>query len=201
MKFTPLVIALSASLAFSASALAADMTGETAPYDWSGVYVGVHAGGAWARADDSADRVNLGGGAIGGYAGANWQVGKWVVGIEGDVNFTANDGAIYGIDIGTGWQGALRGRLGYAIDSLLVYGAGGLAVSEVSVDAAPIIDETETFAGWTVGAGVEYAFTQNWVTRLDYRYSDYGGSNFGFMGTTDVDVTEHAVRVGVGYKF
>lgn len=202
MKHIALVAALSASVALGGVAHAADVIVETAtPYNWSGVYVGLQGGGAWLKADDSADTVNMSSGAFGAYLGANWQGGNVVFGIEGDVNYTSNDGSIYGIDIGADWQGALRGRLGYAIDNVLIYGTGGLAVTRAYVDAPPIISEKETLAGWTLGGGIEYAFAQNWTTRIDYRYSDYGGTDFGLPGTTDVDFTEHAVRFGIGYKF
>jgi outer membrane immunogenic protein len=201
MKYHPIFVSLAAAALYSTASFAADEIGAPVGHKWSGVYAGVQAGGAWASADDGADNVGMNGGAIGGYLGLNWQSGNWVYGVEGDVNYTSNDGSIYGIDIGTEWQGALRARLGYAFDRLLVYGAGGLAISEVFVDAPPILSEKETFTGWTVGGGVEYAFTDNWSTRLDYRYSDYGSSNFGLMGVTEIDVTEHALRVGVGYRF
>lgn len=190
------------ALVLGTSAHAADATVDTyVPYDWSGVYVGAQAGGAWGKADDGAESVNLSGGAIGAYVGANWQAGNWVFGLEGDVNYTNSDGNYMpGVETGVEWQGALRGRLGYAVDRVLLYGTAGLAITQAYIDAPPILDEKETLTGWTVGAGVEYAITRNWTTRIDYRYSDYGGTDFGF-GASEVDFTEHAVRIGVGYKF
>lgn len=201
MKSISLIATIAAGMVSGTAALAADVIDTPVSHNWSGVYLGIHAGGTWAKADDSAEHVNLNGGAVGAYAGANWQAGSWVFGIEGDVNYTSSVGTIYAIDVGTEWQSAFRGRLGYAIDNVLIYGAGGLAISEVSLDAPPILSAKETFTGWTLGGGVEYAFTQNWTTRLDYRYSDYGGSDFGVSGTSGMELTEHALRVGVGYKF
>ena len=206
MRYIAFYAVLTASAVMATAAHAADQTQIGASsHNWSGIYVGLQAGGAWARADGGDYHVDMSGGAIGAYVGANWQSGNWVVGIEGDVNYTSNEGTYTdgpaSVDVGTEWQGAIRGRLGYVFDRVLVYGAGGLAISEVYVDALPILDKTETFTGWTVGGGVEYAFAQNWTTRLDYRYSDYGGSNFGLTGAEEMELTEHALRVGIGYRF
>ena len=57
---------------------------------------------------------------------------------------------------------------------------------------------------WTVGAGLEYAFTQNWTTRVEYRYSDFGkftdnpATDSGLLCPTKP--TTQAVRVGFSYK-
>ncbi|HEY6632985.1 MAG TPA: outer membrane protein [Rhizobiaceae bacterium] len=201
MKTMLFATALAASTLTAVTARAADLTEGAAPHSWSGIYLGIQGGGAWARADDGADRFNLNGGAIGAYIGANWQVDAFVLGIEGDVAYTSNDRSVFGFELGTRWQGALRGRLGYAVDRVLIYGAAGLALSEVWIDAAPVLDKTETFTGWTVGGGVEYAFADDWAARVDYRYSDYGASDFGWSDTSGFEVTEHALRIGVGYSF
>ena len=88
----------------------------------------------------------------GGQAGYNWQVGRWVLGVETDIQ-----GAdVNGSDVVTGpfgvvgskllspaasftaneklsWLGTARGRLGLAFDHLLLYGTGGVAYGEASV--------------------------------------------------------------------
>ncbi|RUW97818.1 porin family protein, partial [Mesorhizobium sp. M2A.F.Ca.ET.037.01.1.1] len=44
-------------------------------------------------------------------------------------------------------------------------------------EEGPTADSSShTKAGWTLGAGVEYAFAQNWTTRVEYRYTDSGSS-------------------------
>lgn len=62
------------------------------------------------------------------------------------------------------------------------------------------VDETETFTGWTVGGGLEHAFTDNWTGRLEYRYADYGREDFG-LGLGDFRLKEHSIRAGVSFKF
>jgi outer membrane immunogenic protein len=57
--------------------------------------------------------------------------------------------------------------------------------------------------GWTVGGGVEYAFTNNLTTRLEYRYTSFEGEDSVFdnvsFGGDELDF--HAIRLGLSYKF
>lgn len=122
----------------------------------------------------------------------------------------------------------LRGRLGYLISpNLLGYATGGLAVGRVKtansyvdnhnhgnpVGGNGFGERTETKVGWTVGAGLEYAFARNWSVRVEYMYLDLGNSSVNTLITnpthvgeqtpfnTSVDLTAHLVRAGVSYKF
>jgi outer membrane immunogenic protein len=60
--------------------------------------------------------------------------------------------------------------------------------------------------GWTAGAGIEYAATQNLLLRAEYRYTDYGLSRYdsvtsfpGLSGTQNLRF--NTVRVGAALKF
>src|SRR5438477_6020820 len=62
-----------------------------AAYDWTGIYVGGHLGAGfsyrdWTLVDGS---ISEAGDAamIGGQFGLNYQLGKWVVGVEGDLSW------------------------------------------------------------------------------------------------------------------
>jgi outer membrane immunogenic protein len=66
----------------------------------------------------------------------------------------------------------------------------------------------KTRAGWTVGGGTEYAVTNNWSVRAEYRYADFGHvTNFPFAAFTNGrlsvnhHLTENQVQVGFSYKF
>src|SRR5690606_1699612 len=117
-------------------------------------------------------------GFIGGlHAGYNWQSGSFVYGVEGDIDYTNVEGGhdfdILGetghLSLNSDWQGSLRLRAGYAVDTWLFYGTGGVAFGRAELEAsAPTYDtvsDENTHVGWTLGAGVEKAFTPNWIGR------------------------------------
>ena len=41
-----------------------------------------------------------------------------------------------------------------------------------------LIENKELLIGWTIGAGVDQAFTKNLIGRVEYLYADYGHKNF-----------------------
>jgi outer membrane immunogenic protein len=121
--------------------------------------------------------------------------------------------------------GTVRARFGFTpTDRLLIYGTGGLAYGEVSSTSNATssnstvfpgnIDGSGSFStaqtGWTLGAGCEYALTHNWSVKLEYLYIDLGSRSYTYSAqppysnysyTTDLDTTEHIIRVGVNYRF
>ena len=147
---------------------------------------------------------------------------RFVIGAEADVTYNAVDG-LTAIDAGGGgvntllrselkWSGAARLRAGYAFDRILPYIAAGVAAAKYEVTAisagAPggeIPFHDESHIGWTVGAGIEHAFTDRWLARVEYRYSDFGSQDIslaaGFATETHVDLRTHDVRAGLSYKF
>jgi outer membrane immunogenic protein len=84
-----------------------------------------------------------------------------------------------------GVRGSLRGRLGAAIsDSVLVYGAGGLAVAKVETKASVVANgaptvlwtgaKKDTLTGWTLGVGTEAKIGDSITLRAEYLYNDLG---------------------------
>jgi outer membrane immunogenic protein len=116
-------------------------------------------------------------------------------------------------------QGSIRGRLGVAWDRVLIYATGGVAFAGVNldlslsgVDAAGVPffatgSRSSTRTGWTVGGGIEYAFTNNWSIRAEYRYTDFGtiNRNAVFPGggffNGHLRFAENQVQAGLSYKF
>ncbi len=172
-------------------------------------------------------------GFIGGaHAGYNHQLGSFVVGLEGDIEgaslkygyqnpgFVPSGGntppqapppiGVWGYNAKINVQGSLRARLGYTVDRALLYVTGGLALADVTHtiydEAPPAFSQTFSGikAGWTLGAGVEYALATNWSARLEYRYTDLGrisNAVADWQATARNELTSHAVRVGVSYRF
>ncbi|MEO3998118.1 outer membrane protein [Mesorhizobium sp. CAU 1732] len=176
-----------------------------AVFDWTGFYVGVQGGYAWTHLGNGAD-IDLDGGQLGAHAGANWQSGAFVFGLEADVDYNWNetDFVVIGSPaFGTfelDWQGSARIRAGYAFDRTLVYVTGGVAAGRIEgtlTDAVgDFFRETHTEVGYTVGAGVEHAFAEKWTGRLEYRYTD-----FGEFHNSGVDVDQHAIKAGLSFRF
>jgi outer membrane immunogenic protein len=60
----------------------------------------------------------------------------------------------------------------------------------------------DTYVGWTLGAGLEHAMTDNLLLRAEFNYSDLGNKTFDTSaGVHRVDLTSHEWRLGVAYKF
>ena len=177
-------------------------------------------------------------GVIGGaHVGFNLQYNPWlVIGLEGSVDGTSlsNTLAVPVNDVfldtpgvitsssQADVQGSLRARIGIALDRALIYGTGGVAFTGFNTT---IIDTTGFFtgvpgtnatfsntrAGWTAGGGLEYAVTDNWWVRAEYRYSNFGHTtDFPFVGVLPFPnsfvflghhLTENQVQVGFSYRF
>lgn len=186
-------------------------------FSWSGPYVGVQAGYDWLNADNKVNGFSANskpdGFTVGGFAGLNYQFDNSpvVVGIEGDFNYADAKGgrvtqAFKGfpdsrIKNDVDWTGAVRGRLGYAFDRFLVYGAGGVAFADHEVKARGSSDDTIA-VGWTIGGGLEAALGDNLTARVEYRYSDFGSDSFSVAKSrVKADVSDNRVLLGLGYKF
>jgi outer membrane immunogenic protein len=162
-------------------------------------------------------------------AGYNYQMDQWVLGVETDFQGSgikgegsvSVDSPIFGgsfnAKIGSklDWYGTLRARAGVlATDRFLVYATGGLAYgrtkSYVNIDEIDLNESrSKTKAGWTIGAGAEYAITDNVTFKTEYLYTDLGKANLfdgefgdsGIAARLDRKFNFHTVRVGINYKF
>ncbi len=159
----------------------------------------------------------------GGYVGYNYQLNQnFVLGLEGDFQGTSNsksytanyDGAIFTTKASLDWLAAINGRLGVAYDRALFYAIGGVAWAGANgsfsaTDGAEWLgySNSTTLSGFDVGAGVEYAFTPNWVGRVEYRYYDFGNTNLNSSLYYDelpglrLNTSVNTVRVGLAYLF
>jgi len=100
-------------------------------------------------------------------------------------------------------------RLGYALDRLLVYGQGGLAVGDVAASGVSnsfspggtIASESKTAVGWTIGAGFEFGLTQNISAKAEYLYFDLGSDTYNLGVPVSINRTGNIGRVGLNYRF
>ncbi|MGA2817094.1 MAG: outer membrane beta-barrel protein [Xanthobacteraceae bacterium] len=161
---------------------------------------------------------NVNGGIIGGTLGYNYQVGQWVLGAETDLNWSNFKGTFNGAVVGVpfslssqlNWLDTTRVRIGWAYDRALFYGTaggamGGLTASAsataaiLGIGAAATLADTQTRFGWTAGAGIEYAVTNNISAKVEYLYVDLGSQNQILLD--NVKFTTSMVRGGVNLKF
>lgn len=184
-------------------------------FSWTGFYVGINGGGAWGGNSQfdipgsTSASFSASGWLAGGTLGANYQIGHFVLGIEGDFdgsNIRGNTACMGGFTCQTrdDWLGTARGRIGYAFDRFLPYVTGGLAVGHLTASVPGIGSAADTSTGWTVGAGVELALTGNWSVKAEYLYVDLGSFACGTctgVPSTSVDFTTNVVRAGVNYRF
>ncbi|AZO55678.1 MAG: porin family protein [Mesorhizobium sp.] len=210
---TTILVGLSSG-AYAADAVVTEPVPVASSFDWTGAYIGVNAGGGFGTTTLSPSGGGPGSidldasGFLGGVqAGYNWQVGQFVYGVEADFQGAdiKGDLSIFGPSLETkiDWFGTLRARIGYTpIDRFMIYGTGGLAYGHEKI-SAPGLDLSKTKAGWTVGAGAEYAINTNWTFKSEYLYTDLGKATFTPGGGFGVDVKApfHTVRVGLNYKF
>ncbi len=228
-----LLLATVVVVGFSGVAIAADVAEQVVVvdegYNWSGVYVGVQAGYGWGDNEytypPQDGRVDFDSeGFIGGLtAGANWQSGSFVYGVEADISYSDVDGSVLAPQLGINtpcveqgcsvdieWFGTGRGRLGYAINNFLPYITGGFAVGKLEGTAdtgacgggtSCSYDDTEF--GWTAGVGLEWGLTQQISLKAEYLHIDFGTPDFSnFGGDAHVDeITLDTVRIGVNYRF
>ena len=209
-----ILLASVALFGFAGAAAAADLPVRSAPpapiiaaaplFTWTGFYVGVNAGYGWSNDDfdavDLADEDDDGGFVGGAQVGYNYQIGSFVVGLEGDIQYADFGGELtfdvdgddvidddddFVFDRGD-WFGTVRARAGVAFDRALIYATGGFAFAD---------DAT----GWTVGGGVEYAFTNNLSAKIEGLYVNLDNDDDfpGFDGETDFGV----VRAGLNFRF
>jgi len=206
MRIRVFVLAVLALIGAGSSVQAADMYGGRGPYtvqqplnvySWAGPYVGVNLGYAWGDITHSiASPSGAAGGLQGGY---NWQFGQWVVGIEGDIQASGASDTFAAWKFSNPWFGTLRGRGGFALNNILIYGTGGLAFGSVRAEVLNL-NESHSVAGWTLGAGAEIGITQNWSAKAEYLYVNLNNSQFALTGLPN-GYQFSVVRLGVNYRF
>jgi outer membrane immunogenic protein len=247
---------------------AADMAVKARPmpvpvpvFTWTGCYIGGNVGytraevpsdatynaaflaGATPAASDaiqatSVTTVKPDGFTVGGGVGCNYQTGIFVIGAEGDINYTdLSYSQIRGPfptpapfvphtweeNFRSNWFATARLRGGVVLaERNLLYVTGGVAFAEynwlkaLDFPGFPGFRYQGTFSdsrvGWVIGAGWEYAFSNNWSAKVEYLHMDFGRTSAvtptppaaaipGAAWIPSHDFREDVVRVGLNYRF
>lgn len=226
-KITAVMIAaLASSVAFGATAFAADMPVKASPsvvgFDWTGGYLGFNAGIGAVQTHNltlgaAAGTDRTGNGFVGGLqAGYNWQFDPhWVGGIEVDFSESGIDRShvdfqeaslVFGTK--ADWFGTVRGRFGYTSGPSFFYATGGAAFVDVKNTYSAAVgaaSRSETATGWTAGGGIETILGNNWSAKAEVLYIDAGSQNVfnpALPFTTSRFSNDFYVfREGLNYKF
>jgi outer membrane immunogenic protein len=179
-------------------------------FTWTGFYVGGNAGYGWGNVNAgntfATRTVTIGdtdGFVGGGQIGYNYQMGQFVLGLEADIQGAdlKTGSNVFGDSVSTDYYGTVRARVGVAFDRILPYVTGGWAYGNVKTTIGGVgsTDKTHT-GGYVLGAGIEYAFTNNLVGGVEYMYVDLGEKNV-FNSGVKVGHDFSVVRARLSYKF
>jgi outer membrane immunogenic protein len=215
---------------FVAAAAAGAVLASAAPgfaADWNGAYAGLNLGVAFGDSNVSTQvgsnsyfaassissiaatspaLLKPNGVTGGGQIGFNYQMGRWVAGLEGDfdaldLSQSASTGAIpypccssstYTIvqKVHANWVATVRPRIGWTTNDWMIYATGGAAFTDLKASASfsdtfgPVSEassRSETKTGWTAGAGLEWAVGPHASLRFEYLHDDFG--KVGWTGT------------------
>jgi outer membrane immunogenic protein len=236
-KLGSAIVALAALLA--APAMAADMPVKYVPpapppvFSWSGCYIGVHVGAGWqvssfAGGESGSSVPDSGVGWLGGgQAGCNAQWRAFVIGLEGEGStlydrfFNQSGPFTSEATSRSRWDGAVSVRSGIAFDRAFIYGKLGAVWGKFDYSSSftsPFVNTTVTadavITGVLIGVGFEYALTDNWTTKFEYNYIDYGNKIVEFLATEcdpggcasdtfrqTVKERKQLAKLGINYKF
>jgi outer membrane immunogenic protein len=162
-------------------------------FDWAGFYVGVHGGhfSGTVEVTDGPDDItgDISGPIFGGLAGYNFVHEGVVFGLEGDIGVAhaTGEGSVCGgqqtcdtsvdlFEYVLNWNGHLRGRLGVPLGEgqFMPFIAAGLAFADYDVLENYSMLGSGVTVGVTVGAGLDVAFTDNFVGRVEVLWDHYG---------------------------
>lgn len=219
MKHLTATLGLAVAATLAAPAMAADLPPApdrftvapvAATPDWSGFWLGAYIGAGAARTDieagpfafDGIGSEGLIGGAMFGY---DHQLGdKFVVGLQGEIGLSGIGSELSGpgfsVEASPEYVAAAGLRAGYLVtETALLYAIGGGSWTELTVDF-PGGSASQEYFGWFAGTGIEAMITEHMAARVEYRFTQYGGENWGINGL-DVEPSAHTGRLGVAWRF
>lgn len=206
---------------FLASAFAFVGAAVPASANWTGLYIGAHAGGIWGDVDTtnvvdgyafwpvspgetvttSPDGV-LGGAQLGyNFAHSGWLFGIELTGSGMDLDETIAPfpDDVYSVE--TEWLVTAAGRLGWIWNqSSLIYVKGGYAAADIQTSELDTVGATGSFAtdethhGWMAGAGFERMISSDVSVGVEYNYIDLGTQDHSVVPTNNVAGTSAIVN-------
>jgi outer membrane immunogenic protein len=206
-------------------------------YDWTGFYVGGHVAYSWVHTNSTTtdtvagtvfapateDNSHFHGG---GQIGFDYMMPSRIVfGVVADISSGSSNTTTTSNAAGTVIEtnasktdvvGTVRGRLGYAFDTFLLYGTGGWlwnsgsrtrtqVAGTINAATAGTVETLNTHnTGWVVGAGLDYAFARNWDVFAEYRYASLQAITVAFPlagRSTNSTSNSSTIEAGLNYRF
>jgi lipid A 3-O-deacylase len=186
--------------------------------DFSGPYIGVFADDHWERADwytTPTATASRNGFAASGFAGYSWQSGHGILGVEVDASPAKRSFAAGCDSPGISCQLDVRGvysvrpRFGWVIDTMMIYGTGGLALTpwDNSVWSLATSRRLDHVAGLNygvaIGAGIEYRLASSLNVRGEIMHYGLPGwdAHLPTAGPAATQFQSLVARVGVSWYF
>jgi outer membrane immunogenic protein len=193
---------------------------------WTGFYLGAAfgAGGAVNTLNSSGGGLATSFNGVGGsgvlgsiYGGVDYQITpRGVLGLLAELTYSGFQGsasaqvpgatANVNMNTGLGWAALARAGV-LANPSTLLYLVGGYAGQNIQTNgfasvggASASFSSNQTLNGWTIGSGFETGLMGNWTGKLEYRYSQFGGTTLA-GSNIGINPSNHAIRAGVSYHF
>ena len=170
-----------------------------------GVQVGVSTGdvklGGYSSGDIDLDTIS--GGIRFGYL---YPINDFRVGAEAELAMHGGEesddpgGPLTNLDYRLMWHAAVRGKVGYVYDRYMPYVMAGANLGQFTTSSSPSSNTNldPYKSGFSVGAGVEYAFTDRISADVAYSYNSYQKTSVDTNGgTSKVGHDFHHVRFGV----
>jgi len=223
-------------------------------FNWGGAYIGAHIGWGWEShsTDSFSERTpgtlvfvdhtafNSNGFFGGGQIGYNWLLTpNWLFGVEFDGSGSTASTNVTGCNptgcasssVNTDAFGTGRGRVGYVMDNLLLYGTGGWAWVDGHTDRtvtcvvagggvcpggpspSALTGMTASSSGftngWAAGGGLEWGFAPRWTAKIEYLHLQFDniGRDFIYAGFptafrhNESSDNTDTVRIGVNFLF
>jgi len=169
--------------------------------------------------------INPSGAVIGGQFGCDYQFApNWVIGVEGAASGSTMKGSnsvllpasapnTALVTARTDFLASATARFGYAIDHWLLFARGGAAwagnkysVTGTAGGAPFGFEGLDSRPGWTVGAGIAWAFATNWSAALEYDYYGFGTRTVSLTdtvngGVSPLGIKQSAQTVKIGVNF
>ncbi len=159
----------------------------------------------------------------GGQFGYQQQFGQFLIGAELSLSggpdlsdkFASTLVADRSRQLELSWLMLATAKLGYTFDRALLYLKGGYASANIGIEtsvtstAAITASSGDRNSGWTIGGGLDYALTPNWILGLEYNYVQLDGGNRaavvspGFVPATHRvdDIELHTVMARLNFLF